>query len=567
MSSKVAEVQILKWLFWGAIGVTILVTSTISYDPVNVSKLLLISGVSFALYFQIFTSGVTALLSHYRWVSIGIVLFLLTGLFTFINSDNPKSLAFYGTFGRNTGYLAYIALTGFFVGSLMLTARSSFKKIIWSLIIAGWINVIYCFLAAIGLDPIKWNNIYNRILGTFGNPNFIGAFLGIYFVTSLAFAFGKETSRNQKIALLSLLPLAFWEILKSNAIQGLALAIAGSGLIIFFLIRGYFGKLWAQFLYVVASIICGGFALAGALQMGPLAPYIYKTSVSLRGEYWAAGLNMGFHNLFTGVGWDGYGEWFRRERRPSALVLPGPETVTNAAHNVFIDIFAYGGLPLILTYLLLVSFSLIAAIKVIIRNPKYDPIFIALFAAWFCYNLQAFISINQIGLAVWGWMLSGSLIAYERMSRHSSISESTLETVQGSGKRNNKTRNIQSKQLGGYIAGVSGFAIGLLIALPPFINDAQWRSSLASKDANKVIASATKWPIDSYRLSNNAILLEQSKLTDQAYQLAKKGVEYNPNYFDAWKVLGAVSKSTPEEKAHSLEMMKKLDPLNKTLGK
>lgn len=567
MINKNIEIQIVKWLFWGAIGVTVLVTSSISYDPVNVSKLLLLSGLGFALYFQIFRSGLRTLWMDYRAVTIGTIGFLIAGLWSFLNADNPKPLAFFGTFGRNTGFLTYISLVGVFLAALLLSARNSFKKIVWSLILAGWVNVIYCLSAALGYDPIAWNNVYNRILGTFGNPNFIGAFLGIYFVASLAFALGSETSLKQKVALLGALPVAFWEILETKAIQGLVLAVAGSGFVLFFVLRYFIGRIWLQLGYLLLAVTGGGFALAGALQVGPLTSLIYKTSVSLRGEYWAAGLNMGLHNLVTGVGWDGYGEWYRRERRPSALILPGPDTVTNAAHNVFIDIFAYGGLPLFLTYIFLFGSALVSSIKIFRRTSKYDPIFIALFSAWFCYNLQAIISINQIGLAIWGWILSGALIAMERSTRISALKQETLMPNEGQGRQATKAKNRDAVQLGGYLAGVSGFAIGLLIGLPPFINDSQWRSSLKSQDALKVFSSTVKWPMDSFRLANNAILFEQSNLPDRAYELAKKGAEYNPGSFDAWKVLASVSRATPEEKMRAQQMLKKLDPLNKNLDK
>lgn len=564
MISKAAETQLIKWLFWGGIGVTILVTSSLSYDPVNVSKLLLLSGVGFSIAFQAISVGTTTLWQKYRVETMGAIGFLIAGIWTFINASNPKALAFFGTFGRNTGFLTYIALTFIFLGSLLLFSRDAMKKIVWSLLVAGWINVAYCLSAAAGFDPISWNNIYNRILGTFGNPNFIGAFLGMFFSAAVAFIIGKETTRNQKIALGITLPFACWEILESKAIQGLALSVTGTGLVIFFVIRGYLKKAMFQISYLILAMLGGSLALAGALQKGPLTSLIYKTSVSLRGEYWAAGLNMGFDHLLTGVGWDGYGEWFRRERRPSALILPGAETVTNAAHNVFIDIFSYGGLPLISTYLFIVCLSLIAALKVIGRTKHYDPVFVAIFTAWFCYNLQAVISINQIGLAIWGWILGGTLIAYEKTTR---ANHEQKESSGGAIKTSKKQRNHKSSQIGNYLAGVSGFAIGLIIALPPFLNDADYRSSLAAKDAKRVIANSTKWPIDSFRLTSNAILLENSKLTEEAYQLAKKAVEYNPNYFDSWRLLANISKSSPEEKKLAIEKMKFLDPLNTTIGK
>lgn len=563
MIAKATENQILKWLFWGSIAITILVSSTISYDPVNVSKLVALSGVSFALYFQLFGSPVKSLWIEYRLTIIAVTSFLIAGLWTFINSDNPKPMAFFGTFGRNTGFLTYISLCGLFLGALFLKTRHSFKKVVWALIIAGWFNVIYCFTAAIGFDLIAWNNVYNRILGTFGNPNFIGAFLGIYFATAVAFIFGKETSKNQKIALLISLPFTFWEILESKAIQGLVLTAAGTALVIFFVFQEYVKKSWIKYFYSLGVLITGGFALAGALQSGPLATYVYKTSVSLRGEYWSAGIHMGLHNLLTGVGWDGYGEWYRRERRASALVLPGPETVTNASHNVLIDIFAYGGIPLLVTYLSLIILTLVAIVKVLKRSSKYDPVFLALTIAWVCYNLQALISINQIGLAIWGWILGGALIAFERSSRNISNSENNDQI---SIRMRNQKREASSSAVTGYLKGVSGLAIGLIISLPPFIADAQWRSAIGSKDANKVLLVSKKWPMDSFRIGNNAILFFNSKLPDQSLELARLAISYNSSSFDMWRLLYQLPNSTPAEKTQALEMMKKLDPLNTKLG-
>ena len=88
----------------------------------------------------------------------------------------------------------------------------------------------------------------------------------------------------------------------------------------------------------------------GALQRGPLTAYLYKESVTLRGEYWQAGWNMARQFPFTGVGMDAYGDWYRRARDSQALILPGPETVTNAAHNIPFDILSNGGWPLFITY-------------------------------------------------------------------------------------------------------------------------------------------------------------------------------------------------------------------------
>jgi hypothetical protein len=56
--------------------------------------------------------------------------------------------------------------------------------------------------------------------------------------------------------------------------------------------------------------------------------------------------------------------------------------------------------------------------------------------------------------------------------------------------------------------------------------------------------------------------LESSKLYDLALKYAQIGVEFNPDNFDAWKVMYLISKSSAEEKERALENMKRLDPNN-----
>ena len=71
--------------------------------------------------------------------------------------------------------------------------------------------------------------------------------------------------------------------------------------------------------------------------------------------------------------------------------------------------------------------------------------------------------------------------------------------------------------------------------------------------------------MDSNRLANAALMFENNKMYSQAVDMARKGIKFNPDYSDAWKVLLVVSQSTPEEKAHAKEMMHKLDPRNTEL--
>ena len=69
-------------------------------------------------------------------------------------------------------------------------------------------------------------------------------------------------------------------------------------------------------------------------------------------------------------------------------------------------------------------------------------------------------------------------------------------------------------------------------------------------------------PPNSAKYAQAVQLLEQSKLPDKAYLYAKRATEFNPDYFDAWKLLYFVSLSTESDKALALQNMKRLDPYN-----
>jgi O-antigen ligase len=451
-------------------------------------------------------------------------------------------------------------LTGIMLASSQLRNRKSFIQILYALLIAGLLNVIYCLVALSGNDFIPWSNIYNKILGTFGNPNFISAFLGIFIAALVAFVLSPGTILSIRLSGLTVAAIALYEVQASNAIQGLVVTALGIAIVGFYLIRSRFEKEIFTLAYISAVAVVGAIALGGALQKGPLAKYIYKTSVSLRGEYWDAGITMAKQHPFTGVGLDTYGDWYRRSRSASAMILPGPNVTTNAAHNVFIDVLASGGFLFFAAYFAIFMISLISVIKVTLRNRSYDGIFVALAAAWICYNVQALISINQIGLAVWGWLLSGSVIAYEHATRAGNFPSAQANKIP------KKQRSyVADTQPGVVLAGIGGFIVGLIIALPPFTADASWRTAISSNDALKIQVAAFKFPIDSWRMANATLIFENNKLYPQAIEMARKGVTYNPDSFDAWKVLGAVSQATPAEKAQAIEMMRKLDPRNKEL--
>jgi hypothetical protein len=563
MINQLAERTIARVLGIGSGFVAILVITGTVTDPVNVTKLFALGGVAAAAVAVLLAFGLQELWASSKTLVVFVGLFLVAGLNAIVNSEGPLTQNLYGAYGRNTAFIAYLLLVSVILSATVLRRENSFKYLIWGLFGAGLVNVFYCtWVIAFG-EFIPWDNPYGNILGTFGNPNFIGAFLGLFAASMVAYSLKQGTSVVVRSGVLVLFVITVYAIIDSNAIQGRVVVAAGLGIVGFYLVRSKFEALIAQVVYVVFIGIAGTFALLGALQIGPLTKYIYKTSVSLRGEYWQAGWNMGSDHPLTGVGFDTYGDWYRRARDAQALILPGPNTTTNAAHNVPFDVFAFGGWPLFASYLVILALSVIAIIKVTLRNRKYDAVFVTLTTAWLCYQLQSIISINQIGLAVWGWLFGGALIAYEIATRPK-VDETQSVQSKGKSARLVKKKQVETVVTSTLIAGV-GAVIGLLIAVPPYSADAKWRSALASQDAQRVEAALIPGylnPPNSNKYANAVQLLEASKLFDLAYKYALIGVEFNPDNFDSWRALYLITKSSPEEKALALENMKRLDPKN-----
>ena len=559
MFNKAAEKTASLLILVGAPFVTVfLVTQTVT-DPVNATKLAAAGGLGIGLLALTLSFNFRALLAEEKLFLVLALGFIVASLNAVVNSSSPASQNIYGSFGRNTAFITYIVLLAISVSALTLRKVSSFKRIISGLQIAGLINVIYCAWVLLFGDFLSWNNPYGNILGLFGNPNFISAFLGIFITTILAGVVAPKTSWKYRVLGVLVALVAFYEIVDSSAIQGIVVTAGGMAIVGFFAVRAYLKSGIVTSAYVITVLGVGVLAVLGALQKGPLT-FIYKTSVSLRGAYWNAGITMGMDQPLTGVGMDSYGDWYRRARSENAAtVMPGPKTITNAAHNVVIDFFAYGGFPLLITYLGMLVLAGIAAVKVIRRSKSYDPVFVAMFGAWTCYQVQSLISINQVGLALWGWILTGALIAYERATREQVAEpQSTSKKVALLKK---ESASVFSPQL---VAGL-GVVVGLLIAVPPLSADTKWRSALNSKDANKVMAALEPGymnPSDSQKYAQAVQLFASSNLMDQAREIALKATVYNPDYFDAWKIVYFLSNSTEEEKALALKNMKRLDPRN-----
>lgn len=552
-----AERLMSRILAIGAGFTTIFVLSENVTDPVNVPKLLSLGTMAFSALAILLFSNLRSAIRHHPALIVVVSVFLSSALSASLFSNSPFTQNFYGAYGRNNGFITYAFLAIILLSSLTFSNKSSFRLVLTGLLFAGFVNIAYCLWVIAFGDFIGWTNPYGNILGTLGNPNFIGSFLGIFLSTFVAVAVSKDASKLFRLGLLVVVPLTAFEIIESHAIQGRVVAVLGIAIVAFFYIRSRFSKLML-WLYVTGVTVVGMMSLLGALQIGPLAKYIYKTSVSLRGQYWLSGLNTGGAHPFTGVGMDSLGDWYRRSRDAHALELPGVNTVVNAAHNVVLDMFAFGGFPLLLSYLIIIGLVSISIIRITFRSREFDPIFVALVVAWVGYQVQSIISINQIGLAVWGWLLSGSLIAYEKSTKPGTPENSPSQSKSKGNRSPNQNLHLS-------MVATFGALIGAIVAAPPLVADSKWRSAQVTQSLPKTEASMVESyfnPLNTTKYLVNIQTLESSQLFDLSHRYALEAVHWNEDVFELWKTLYFLRNTTLAEKQLALSNMKRLDPLN-----
>jgi O-antigen ligase len=544
---------------WTAIAATVLVTPWATYDPVNVPKLAVIAVGGFIALAALLVNAQSLFTRGHKTVQIVSGLFVLDLILVFFLAGTNPYQEFFGTFGRSTGFIAYIALVALFLSAVVVATTKFVNSFARVLLIAGGLSIGYGFLQAIGADPIKWVNQYSPVIGFLGNPNFESSVVGFSGVLAFGYICSQGLKSSLRLAYGAYLLLAVYVIIRTHSQQGLLVLAGGIAIVVLiWLSRSKFKA--ATIPALIVSGIGAVFVALGSINTGPLASLLYKQSVTYRGDYWRAGWKMTIEHPFLGVGLDSFGDWYRRTRTVEATLRRGPEVTSNAAHNVYIDLSSNGGFPLALIYLALMVLVVISAIKLLKRSNGFDPAVAGLIAVWVAYQAQSIISLNQLGLAVWGWIISGLIIGYEVNTREQQVTQEIKPPV-------NKGRNVkkpagESVSAKTLVSMVTGAAVGLLVGLPPFIASAQFKTALESADAARIESAAYLWPHEAMKYGQVGLVLQANKLDAQAQKIVDDALLKFQDEFGLWSLASKLSTATPEQVAKAKAQMKRLDPHN-----
>jgi O-antigen ligase len=533
-------------VLWGAGVTTLLVTPFFSYDPINVPRFLSVLVFGFISLLLLMGLKKELLGIKYRRVFIASVGFISWSLVALLISGVNLTEGFFGVTGRQSGFLAYFALIALMMCSVLSSSANLQNKLVLLLVFAGLVSGTYGVLQALDGDPFDWINPYSPVFGFFGNPNFQASFMGMAAVAAVTLGLKSSEKLIIRVGLLAFVLLALFNIYTSKSQQGYLVFLAGVVVVGYLYVRGNSKLKKLSFAYLVASVLGFVAILLDILQKSPWSSILYKESVTFRGDFWRAGWKMTLDNPVFGVGFDGYRDHYRASRDLVTALRPASDAMTDSAHNVFLDISSGGGFPLLIVYVFLVGLTIYSAIKVIRRSTGFDVGFAAVLGAWVAYLAQSVISINQLGLAVWGWVLMGSIIGYEINTREK-IEVKSVKSAYPS------------------VAIGLGFIIGLGVGLPLMVADATFRSTVKAGDVLKIEASVRQWPQSVTRMTLAAQILREGNLPERSIVIAREAVEFNPMNYEAWKELSLQPNASESERKQALETMKKLDPFNPNL--
>ena len=544
----------LSWLVGIALLLaTVFVTPYNTLDPINVSKLWILTIFAFAILALILQKPQLFFTKENRFITFATMTLPISMIITILNTSAPLSQQLFGTYGRNTGFINYLCLSIFFLAIAIGSNQTIKKPFLFSIVGSILLNCSYGIIQAIGKDWISWSNPYSPVFGTLGNPDFLSAFLGFSASFCFGYLFSRESSTNIRILSGISIPIIVFVIYKTQALQGFLVLALVFAIVLYFELINHFNSKVIKVAYISIFWITSVIAVAGSLQKGPLADLLYRSSVTQRGDYWHAGIRMLWRQPFTGVGLDSYGDWYRFFRTSAAAERFNGSVVSNSAHNVFIDIAATSGLLAIFAYFAMILLALFASWKVFKSSSKSDPFFISVFAGWMGYLAQSAISINNIGLGIWGWAFPGLLIAMSRWQHEEIVDQNIKKSAQ--------KNNIDFS--GMFMTGglVAGFAIGFI----PFNADANFRHALETGNPDTIYLAATKWPTDSSRMLYAAKIFESNKVIDKAESIARASLKQNPRSFENWQFLYGLSTTSGNEKTEILSKLKALDPNNKNI--
>ena len=511
------------------------------YDPINLPRLILLLVGCIYVIAQCLINK-----KNFTFTSRKTILIFLLPSSMVISGVVTEGSFFYdltGYYQRSTGALAYFCLA-IFVLYASFSSLASITSVAKNLSIVIYFFGFYLVLQLLESDPLRWVTPYNKLIGTFGNPNFSAAFIGIL-IPAVLYSVLNKVNHWKYLDLIFLGGLIFISF-KTESIQG-PLLIAFSSLC-FAGILFYSEKKSLVISFSTVLIFVFATALLSVLKIFTIAPLnnflLVQGSGAQRLDFWRAGIQMFADRPIFGLGPDGYARYFQFYRTTEQVVRDGALNRADQAHSVPIQMLANGGLLAGIAYFVFVGFITWTLLKQIRKNENIK--LTALFGSiWLTYLFQSLISIDTLALTFYGYLAGGIILALS----HENKAVKVLKHL--------KTKIAQKILL------VLGILVLGFSSISLFISDVRFNSLMKSSQisSSEAIAFSNTWPNArmSFLLTN---VVQASGDFKSAEVIAKNSAKYDPLLPEAWYLIG-VSRSEQSDANDGLRYVNKSLELDK----
>ena len=560
-ASQVAQTTILIV----GVSATLFINPWFGYDPINLPKMLVLcTGSGFLVGW--FIMDRPKFYAQFGPMVIATLLLATSFLVSFFSNNAPWYQQLWGTWGRSTGLVTYISFLIIMLASMFFVKDGSMAKLRMIFERLGYFITGYAFLQLLELDPINWSQ--KAIVVTLGNINFMSSFLGLASISYASHFLRYKLNLITKSFYLFLTLTNLSIIILSKSIQGLGIFLAGLTLLITFKIKAILGYLKA-ITFLLTTIATGLFALLGTGGFGPLSSFRQDT-VLFRLDYWTAGINMLIANPLNGVGLDSYGDYYREFRSLEAVTRTGPQRVTNTAHNIFIDVSVNAGFFAGFLFIAIFFLTGVSILKSLRReNPNVD--LQAISAMWFGFVVFCLISINQIGVGVWGFIFMGAIngfVVKDRVNSLDLVPTSNPPSTKLSASKKRETgigpdfNFLAFKKWHKLILSIFFAGIMFSVTLIPNLADARFLETVKSRDLNEALIVVEDFGVQDFHVENLIMDLEREGRSKEALSLALALSKRNPQNWDSWVQIVASPVATAEQKSLAAKNLLRLDPNN-----
>lgn len=335
---------------------------------------------------------------------------------TTVTSSLPL-VSLVGTYGRPSGLLRELSLVALLVVTATVIDARTARRLVGVTLVAGVLGGAYAIVQQLGYDPYGWaTDAAVFPFSTFGNRNFLAAFVGICVPLTL---WAVTTVRSTLVAMLAassigVLLLATWW---SKSVQGGV--VAAAGLLVYAVAwtltrGGRWRRVGPRILAAVAA--AGMFALlAGLLALGPLAVLAERRSFAARRGHWQTALSIAQDSPIIGSGLDTYAAHYTAHRPVEMIARFGGSLVADDPHNLLLSRVAEGGAVLLLAWVALavvIGAILVGAVRrTAAAGDRQAALLLgALGAGWVGYHVQSLVSIDVPPLAVVHALFAGAIV-------------------------------------------------------------------------------------------------------------------------------------------------------------